>query len=170
MDITDIERRICRLEEIETVKRFMARWARWLDRCELTCKDEDFRFLVNELMTPDGYFDTVFGKWTDKEEIVANSLEFSKDISWAVHYYFHQEVNVDLDANTAHFHAMEMVPLKWHAKGTWLLLENDSDLKKVDGQWKMHKYGLEESKILSNTREDWPDIPENPKARMFKNP
>ena len=87
-----------------------------------------------------------------------------------MHHYYHQEVDVDLDAGTAHFHALEMVPVQWKDGPTWLLVESDSDLKRIDGKWKLHRYGIEEPKTLGNTETTWAEIPQNPKGWMFSHP
>jgi hypothetical protein len=169
--IEALERRIIQLEETENVKRAMARVGRWMDRCELTKDRADFEYLANELMTDDGVIATMFGTWgPDKEQLITDFAVFAGDISWAVHHYYHQEVDLDLDAGSAHFHALEMVPLQWKAGATWLLLENDSDLKLINGAWKLHRYGIDEPKTLGNTEAVWADIPRNPKSRMFSHP
>jgi hypothetical protein len=169
--IEELERRIEKLEETENVKRAMARIGRWMDRCELTKDRADFEFLANELMTADGMIVTMFGNWgPDKMQLIEDFSAFAGDISWAVHQYLHQEVDLDLEAGTAHFHALEMVPIQWKEGPTWLLLENDSDLKHIDGKWKLHRYAVEEPKALGNTATAWAEIPQNPKARMFSHP
>ncbi|MFT4582717.1 MAG: hypothetical protein ACI915_001288 [Gammaproteobacteria bacterium] len=169
--IEELERRIEKLEETENVKRAMARIGRWMDRCELTKDRADFEFLANELMTADGFIVTMFGNWgPDKTQLIEDFSKFAGDISWAVHQYLHQEVDLDLEAGTAHFHALEMVPIQWKEGPTWLLLENDSDLQHIDGQWKLHRYGVEEPKALGNTATAWAEIAQNPKAWMFSHP
>jgi hypothetical protein len=169
--IEELERRIVRLEETENVKRAMARVGRWMDRCDFTNARTDVEFLANELMTADGTIVTAFGTWgPDKTELIEEFSTFAADISWAVHHYYHQEVDLDLDAGTAHFHALEMVPLQWKEGATWLLMENDSDLHLIDGKWRLHRYSLEEMKALGNAASVWADIPRNPNARMFSHP
>jgi hypothetical protein len=169
--IEELEHRIVRLEETENVKSAMARVGRWMDRCDFTNARADIEFLANELMTADGTIVTAFGTWgPDKTQLVEGFSTFAEDVSWAVHHYYHQEVDLDLDAGTAHFHALEMVPLQWKEGATWLLMENDSDLCLIDGDWKLHRYSLEEMKALGNAESGWADIPRNPKAWMFSQP
>ena len=169
--LEQLEQRIEQLEETENVKRAMARVGRWMDRCELTKDPDDFQFLADELMTANGSIVTMFGTWgPDKAQLVEGFAAFAADISWAVHHYYHQEVDVDLQAGTAHFHALEMVPLQWKDGATWLLLENDSDLHLIDGQWKLHRYGIEEPKPLGNAQSEWAGIPRNPNSWMFSHP
>lgn len=169
--IEELECRIERLEQTENVKRAMARVGRWMDRCDFTGAPADIEFLANELMTAEGTIVTAFGTWgPNKEQLIDEFSAFAADINWAVHHYYHQEVDLDLDAGTAHFHALEMVPLQWKEGATWLLMENDSELHLMEDNWKLHRYRLEEMKALSNTDSNWADIPRNPRARMFSHP
>tara|TARA_Y100000994_G_C15524793_1_gene373188 strand:- start:70 stop:588 length:519 start_codon:yes stop_codon:yes gene_type:complete len=169
--LEQLERRVEQLEQKERVKRAMARVGRWMDRCELTKDTTDIEFLANELMTEQGTVVTMFGTFgPSKTQFVEGFKDFAAEITWAVHHYYHQEVDVDLDAGTAHFHALEMVPLQWKQGATWLLLENDSTLHLLENEWKVHRYSIDELKTLGNAEKVWHEIPENPNSRMFSHP
>jgi len=83
----------------------------------------------------------------------------AEGIGWAVHLYFHQTVNIkSLGDGTleASFKAREIVPLLWNGKAKWLLLDNDSTLRKEKGgDWLMHRYGLKAFNLLSNEEAKW---------------
>jgi hypothetical protein len=180
--IGDLAHRVQVLEETENVKRFMAHFGRWLDRVELTCSRDDMEAFCDEKFAPGGYMDMAWGKWgPDREQLIESFLGFAgTGVRWALHYYFHQEVDLNGDCTEAHFHAQEMVPIKGKLsdpdgddKLIWFFVENDSDLRKVpdsdgNGLWKMQRYGLREMKLILQDDTEWPDIKENPEAWMFK--
>ena len=169
--LEQLERRVEQLEQKERVKRAMARVGRWMDRCELTKDTADIQFLANELMTEQGTVITMFGTFgPSKVQFVEQFQSFAAKISWAVHHYYHQEVDLDLDAGEAHFHALEMVPLQWEEGATWLLLENDSTLHLLGGEWKLHRYSIDELKTLGNSETIWHEISRNPNSKMFSDP
>ena len=180
--VGDLVHRVRVIEETENVKRFMAYFGRRLDRVELTCARQEMQSFCQETFAPGGYMDMVWGKWgPDHQDIIDKFLDFAvTGVNWALHLYFHQEVDLNDDCTEAHFHAQEMVPLKGRlsgphgdAKFTWLFAENDSDLQKVpdshgNSLWKMKRYGVREVKLIPQDDVEWQDIQENPEAWMFK--
>jgi hypothetical protein len=182
--VVELARRVRVLEETENVKRFMSHFGRWLDRVELTCDAEDFATLCAEKFAPDGYMDAFWGQWgPGADDLTEKFLSFAKtSVNWAVHCYLHQEVDLNENCTEAHFHAQEIVPMKGKlaenqvdGKFMWLLLENDSDLVKIDDGngnflWRMKRYGLREMKLIQQDDTEWVDIDINPESWMFKHP
>eukprot|EP00211_Chloroparvula_japonica_P016460 CAMPEP_0119134754 /NCGR_PEP_ID=MMETSP1310-20130426/17738_1 /TAXON_ID=464262 /ORGANISM="Genus nov. species nov., Strain RCC2339" /LENGTH=207 /DNA_ID=CAMNT_0007125581 /DNA_START=50 /DNA_END=673 /DNA_ORIENTATION=+ len=173
--VKELQTQVRTLSEIQNVKDFMAVWALKLDLIEFLKDESQARLTVNSFMTATGTFDMPFGVWgPDKEAIVKSFLAFAKDpdaepgkepsvealgIGWAVHLYFHQTVRVTPWGDTgleASFKARELVPLLWNGKAKWLLLDNDSVLRKEKGgDWLMHRYGLKAFNLLSNEDAKW---------------
>ncbi|MBF5058649.1 hypothetical protein [Candidatus Neptunochlamydia vexilliferae] len=190
--LENLNKRLYKLEETENVKNFMTQWALQLDKIEYYKSEEHALRLANNWMTPDGTFKMPFGVWgPDKKHIVTSFLNFAKDpdvmpgslpnpkaegIKWAVHYYFHQSVELfenELNEESACFTAREMVPLMWNGQAKWLFLDNDSTLKKVDAtgdgkkEWRMHEYGLKGINLVDNTASTWTDLDPKNGADIF---
>ena len=158
--VAKLERRVAVLEAKEQVQRRMYRWARYLDEVERTADPEVCRRMLDDMAAPGLCFkmSTVgFGDWgPDPEDIVERFTSFSEGVEYAYHYYHHGEIDVDLDAGTAHFYTgHECVPLKLGGEGKWLFLVQNSDWKLIDGKWRIVCYELTEGHLVKADGSDW---------------
>ncbi|MFC4892139.1 nuclear transport factor 2 family protein [Pseudofrancisella aestuarii] len=164
-----LEKRIQRLEDIETVKKVIATAGRWFDRCEMTASKEDASNFYKTLFTKDGFMEFPFGKWGPGAETVSEELAaFSQNIDWALHHYTNQEVEINESLDKAIYHAIEIIPINIDGAATWMFVENESELHKIDGKWRIHKYGIVDFKSLQNTATCWPKFDKNENSWLFK--
>jgi hypothetical protein len=161
-EISRLEERIIYQEEAEAVKRAILRYGRWVDRVMYSDKEEDFRFIANELMTEDGIVEYDSKIWGPKKKDLVDSIRAScAEVDWSIHYYMNPEVVLDLEKKTAQYRALELIVRRLDG-GTaeWVWAANDAILEKINGNWKLARYRPSESgrlKHITETSDDWPD-------------
>ena len=148
-ELESLKKRVEVIEAKEAVTKFMYEWAYWADKIERDKKRQDVEYLANELMTSDGTCDfsaipNLQGIWgPDKQDIINKFITFAQSIGWAYHIYPNAMINMRLEEGLAEYYThTEFVPLTIQGQGQFLFLQQNSELKLVGGQWKMHRYRL----------------------------
>ncbi len=149
-------------KEVEAVKAAVYRYGRWVDRVMTLDRIEDIRYMAEELHTKDGVV-RIDPRWSDppvwgpsKDDLIKRISEYSKKYDWAYHYYTNPQVEVDLDKSTAHFRAIELVPIRAKdGNSGWAWVANESILRKEDGAWKFVQYGPVEIELMKY-QSQWP--------------
>lgn len=164
----NLEYRVQRLEDIDAVKKVIAIAGRWFDRTEMTALPADAAKFYDDLFADGGYMEFPFGVWgPDREQIISELSNFSKSIDWSLHHYTNQEVELNEDLTTAIYHAIEIIPILINDTATWMFVENESELHKVNGEWKIFRYGIIDFKAVDNATATWPKFEQNSRAWMF---
>ena len=163
-----LEFRIQRLEDIDAVKKVIATAGRWFDRAEMTASPEDVAKFYDTLFVEGGFMEFPFGVWgPDRQQIIDELSNFSQTIDWSLHHYTNQEVELNEDLSVAIYHAIEIIPILINNTATWMFVENESELRKVNGQWKIFRYGIIDFKALENASSSWSKFEQNSKLWMF---
>lgn len=164
----NLEQRVQRLEDIDAIKRVMSAAGRWFDRCETTADSDDIARFYDSLFAEGGYMEFPFGKWgPNREEIIQKLSSFAQTIDWSLHHYTNIEVELNEELSKAIYHAIEIIPILITGTATWMFVENESELHKVGGVWKIYKYGIIDFKSVNNSDKQWPKFDNNPKSWMF---
>lgn len=163
-----LEWRVQRLEDIESIKKLIATAGRWFDRAEMTASAEDAAKFYDTLFTQNGIMEFPFGTWgPERSQVIEELVKFSKSVDWSLHHYTNQEVELDETLESAIYHAIEIIPIKIDGAATWIFVENETFLKKIEGEWKIEKYGIIDFKSVGNVDDKWPTFEKNPKSWMF---
>lgn len=126
--LEELEKRIRVLEDIEAIKRLMARYAR-------TADDNYNPEEMAKLFTEDGVWDggEVWGIKRGRKEIKEFLSQISKDITFAVHYITTPDVTVEGDR--AHGRWYELVAGTYLGRAFWLSDFYRNEFARVDGEW-----------------------------------
>ncbi len=164
----NLEYRVQRLEDIDAVKKVIATAGRWFDRAEMTAEPEDAAKFYDGLFVSGGVMEFPFGVWGPKREHIIDELSnFSKTIDWSLHHYTNQEVELNEDLSIATYHAIEIIPILINDTATWMFVENESELHKINGEWKIYRYGIIDFKAVENAATSWAKFEQNPRAWLF---
>lgn len=130
MDITELEKRITRLEDIEAIKQLKARY------CDI-CDDMHNPDRIASVFAEDGIWEGGdFGKAQGHAAIRDLFSGFSKQISFSQHNIMNPIITVDGDRATGSWYIVGPWDFVENNKKVWMTLRYNDDYVKVDGQWK----------------------------------
>ena len=130
MDITDLEQRITRLEDIEAIKQLKARY------CEI-CDDMHNPDRINSLFAKDGIWEGVdFGKAQGHDAIRELFVDFQKMFSFSQHNIMNPIIDIDSERATGIWYLMGPWTHTDNGKEIWMTARYDDDYVKIDGVWK----------------------------------
>lgn len=130
MDMSALEQRITRLEDIEAIKQLKARY------CEI-CDDLHNPDRIASVFAEDAIWESeAFGKAVGHAEIRALFQKFRDMFSFSQHNIMNPIIEVNGDRATAMWYIMGPWTLNEDNKETWMALRYDDDYVKVDGEWK----------------------------------
>ena len=156
VDVQELAVRVQRLEDIETIKLLVVRYAQGADRGN----DTD---IMVPLFADDGVWDggERFGVYTGKEAIRQFLSESGSFIGWTLHYMVSPAVEVDPDGKTgkAFWYLWETATMPNAKTGEdeafWIGGTYESELaKQHDGAWKFSRVALN-LKLLSSYEGGW---------------
>ena len=130
MDMTTLEQRITRLEDIEAIKQLKARY------CEI-CDDMHNPDRIASLFAPDGIWESPdFGKAAGHAAIEDLFRNFRAMFSFSQHNIMNPIIDVNGDRATGIWYLMGPWTHTDGGKEIWMTARYDDDYVKLDGTWK----------------------------------
>ena len=130
MDLTELEQRITRLEDIEAIKQLKARY------CEI-CDDMHNPERITSVFAEDAIWESPdFGKAQGHAEIKELFANFAKMFSFSQHNIMNPIIEVDGDRAKAMWYIMGPWTFTENDDEKWFALRYDDDYVKIDGEWK----------------------------------
>jgi ketosteroid isomerase-like protein len=128
--MTELEKRITRLEDIEAIKQLKARY------CEI-CDDLHNPDRIASVFAEDAIWESPdFGQAQGHDEIRNLFSNFRDMFSFSQHNIMNPIIDVDGDRATAMRYIMGPWTYSENDDEKWLALRYDDDYVKIDGQWK----------------------------------
>lgn len=129
VDISDLERRIQILEDIEAIRKLKARYA---DACD---RDYDADTLAS-LFAPDAIWDGgSFGRYEGREAIRQFFQGVSNDIPFAMHYMINPIIEVNGDTATGKWHLFQTCTFSENNQAIFGAARYDEEYRRHDGEW-----------------------------------
>jgi hypothetical protein len=130
MDMTELEKRITRLEDIEAIKQLKVRYSH-------ICDDMHNPDAIASVFAEDGVWESAdFGTATGHAEIRALFSNFRDLFTFSQHNMTNPLIEVNGDRATGVWYIMGPWTLTEGNQETWMALRYDDDYVKIDGEWK----------------------------------
>lgn len=130
MGSSDLEARITRLEDIESIKQLKALY------CDI-CDDMHNPDRITSLFVSDGVWESAdFGTATGHVEIRDLFQQFQDKFSFSQHNITNPRITIDGDRATAAWYILGPWTNAQDGKEIWMTARYDDDYVKVDGEWK----------------------------------
>ena len=130
MDMTELEKRITRLEDIEAIKQLKARY------CHI-CDDTHNPDTVVSVFAEDGIWESPeFGKAQGHAAIKELFSGFRKMFTFSQHNITNPVIEINGDRATGIWYIMGPWTQSEGDKEIWMTARYDDDYVKVDGEWK----------------------------------
>ena len=130
MDITELEKRIARIEDIEAIKQLKARY------CEI-CDDDHNPDRITTTFAEDGTWESVdFGTAQGHAAIRELFRDFQKLISFSQHNVMNPIIEIDGDRAKGIWYLFGPFTFRENNEAKWTSIRYDDDYVKVDGEWK----------------------------------
>jgi hypothetical protein len=131
MDLADLEKRITRLEDLESIKQLKARY------CEI-CDDNHNSERITSIFTEDGVWEGKgIGKAQGHAEIKALFENFQKTISYSQHMVLNPIIEVDGTTATGVWYFFGPFTFYEENQAMWQAARYREDYEKIDGTWKI---------------------------------
>jgi hypothetical protein len=129
MDMTELEKRMTRMEDIEAIKQLKARY------CAI-CDDDHNPDHITTVFVEDGIWEAAeFGKGQGHTAIRELFQGFQKMISFSQHMVMNPIIKVDGDRATGTWYFFGPFTFR-EATARWQAIRYEDDYIKVDGEWK----------------------------------
>jgi hypothetical protein len=129
MDMTELEKRVTRLEDIEAIKQLKVRYAH-------ICDDLHNPETINSVFVEDGIWESPdFGVATGHAEIKVLFAKFRGMFSFSQH----NMINPLIEVNGDHATGVWYILGPWNATdggSKWFFLRYDDEYVKINGEWK----------------------------------
>ncbi len=130
MDMTELQQRITRLEDIEAIKQLKARYSH-------ICDDLHNPDTIASVFAEDGIWESEdFGKAVGHQEIRDLFKGFRNMFTFSQHNMMNPVIEINGDRATGIWYIMGPWTLKEGDKETWMALRYDDDYVKTNGEWK----------------------------------
>lgn len=130
MALTDLEKRITRLEDIEAIKQLKALY------CDI-CDDSHNPDRITALFAEDGIWESDdFGKAQGHEAIRNLFVGFRKQFSFSQHNIMNPVITVDGQHASGSWYIVGPWNFAENNKKIWMTAKYNDDYVKTDGQWK----------------------------------
>ena len=130
MDMTELQQRITRLEDIEAIKQLKARYSH-------ICDDLHNPDTIASVFAEDGIWESEdFGKAVGHQEIRDLFKGFRNMFTFSQHNMMNPVIEINGDRATGIWYIMGPWTLKAGDKETWMALRYDDDYVKTNGEWK----------------------------------
>jgi SnoaL-like domain len=148
MDLTEIERRLIRLEDIEAIKQLKARY------CEI-CDDDHNPDRITSVFAEDGIWEsTEFGTGRGHAEIRKLFRGFQELIEFSQHNVMNPIIEVKGNRATGEWYFMGPFRFRAGHQAKWLALQYKDDYVKLNGQWKYQHLRIN-LRLLASYEEGW---------------
>lgn len=130
MNMTELQQRITRLEDIEAIKQLKARYSH-------ICDDLHNPDTIASVFAEDGIWESEdFGKAVGHQEIRDLFKGFRDMFTFSQHNMMNPVIEVNGNRATGIWYIMGPWTLKTGNKETWMALRYDDDYVKTSGEWK----------------------------------
>ena len=137
MDLTELEKRITRIEDIEAIKQLKARY------CEI-CDDLHNPDRVTSVFAEDGIWEGAdFGQAKGHAAIRELFAGFRKNFSFSQHNITNPIIEVDGDRATGIWYLSGPWTTAENGEEKWMALRYDDDYVKINGEWKYQHLRVE---------------------------
>lgn len=136
MDMTELERRVRSLEDIEAIKRLKHRYA---DACDRGYDADVLAALFAEDAVWDG---GLFGRYEGREAIRAFFQGVSSDIVFAMHYMMNPIIDVAGDQATGTWHLFQTCTFVEGSTPIWGAARYDEEYARGDDGWQFQHLRL----------------------------
>ena len=131
MDLVELEKRITRLEDLESIKQLKSRY------CEI-CDDNHDSARITSIFTDDGIWEGKgIGKAQGHAEIKALFENFQKNISYSQHMVLNPIIEVDGMTATGIWYFFGPFTFYEDNQAMWQAARYREDYEKIDGTWKI---------------------------------
>ena len=131
MDLAELEKRITRLEDLESIKQLKSRY------CEI-CDDNHDSKRITSIFTDDGVWEGKgIGKAQGHAEIKALFENFQKTISYSQHMVLNPIIEVDGTTATGVWYFFGPFTFYEGNQAMWQAARYREDYEKIDGTWKI---------------------------------
>ena len=147
--MTNLESRIARIEDIESIRALKHRYA------EL-CDDRYRPVALAELFTEDGVWDggSDYGCHTGREEIEAYWRQCAANIPFAIHLIVNHTIEVTTPGSAAHGWCNLFQPMTMNSSAYWAGVRYDEEYRVEGGSWKFRRISLT-TRMLAPHAEGW---------------
>jgi hypothetical protein len=130
MDISELEKRIGVLEDIEAIKKLKARYC-------AVCDDDHNPDEITKLFTEDGIWEGAgMGQHQGHEAIRKLFLSFQQRISFSQHNIMNPRIEVDGEQARGIWYFLGPFTMRKGNRAMWLAARYEDDYVKIDGVWK----------------------------------
>jgi hypothetical protein len=145
----DIEARITRLEDIESIRQLKARY------CEI-CDDNHNTAEIVNIFTADGIWEGAgIGRAQGHEEIQALFQSFQKSISFSQHMVQNPIIEVNGETASARWYFFGMFTYYTKAQKRWQAARYHEDYQKINGEWKIKHLKIAEPVVSARYETGW---------------
>lgn len=145
----DIEARITRLEDIESIRQLKARY------CEI-CDDNHNTDEIVKIFTEDGIWEGEgIGRAQGHEEIQALFQSFQKSISFSQHMVQNPIIEVNGETANARWYFFGMFTYYAKAQKRWQAARYHEDYEKTNGEWKIKHLRIAEPVVSARYETGW---------------
>lgn len=128
--MSDLEKRITRLEDIEAIKQLKARYSH-------VCDDDHNPDTITALFAEDGIWESPdFGQAKGHKEIKELFEGFKEMFTFSQHNMMNPVIEIDGNRATGIWYIMGPWTLREGNKENWMALRYDDDYIKIEGDWK----------------------------------
>ena len=131
MDMTELEQRLTRMEDIEAIKQLKAEY------CDI-CDDDHNPDRITTIFAEDGIWEGAgFGKAQGHAAIRELFKKFQTLISFSQHQVLNPVIKIDGDRATGIWYFFGPFTFYKNNQAKWLAARYQDDYVKVDGEWKI---------------------------------
>jgi SnoaL-like protein len=148
MDMTELERRLTRMEDIEAIKHLKARY------CDI-CDDDHNPAKITTLFVDDGIWEAGgFGKAQGHEGIRQLFQGFQKMISFSQHMVVNPLIEVNGNTAKGTWYFLGPFTFRKNNEAKWQAVKYEDDYVKVNGEWK-YKHLRAHIRMAAAPNESW---------------
>ena len=130
MDMTELEKRLTRIEDLEAIKQLKARY------CDI-CDDDHNPDKITTIFAEDGIWEGAgFGKAQGHEAIRALFQSFQQLISFSQHMVVNPIIEIDGNSAKGTWYFLGPFTFRKNNEAKWVAVRYVDDYVKVNGEWK----------------------------------
>ncbi|MCZ6504008.1 MAG: nuclear transport factor 2 family protein [Gammaproteobacteria bacterium] len=149
MELSELENRITRLEDLEAIKQLKARY------CEI-CDDDHNPERITSIFTEDGIWEgRGIGDARGHEEIKGLFQNFQRMISYSQHMVLNPIIEIDGTSATGIWYFFGPFTFYEDNQAMWQAARYREDYEKVDGVWKIKHLRIKGPRMSAKYEAGW---------------
>ena len=150
MDMTELEQRLTRMEDIEAIKQLKAEY------CDI-CDDDHNPDRITTIFAEDGIWEGAgFGKAQGRAAIRELFKKFQTLISFSQHQVLNPVIKIDGDRATGIWYFFGPFTFYKNNQAKWLAARYQDDYVKVNGEWKIQHLRAR-GRMTTDYEKSWAD-------------